>query len=107
MLSLSVAAVMIFALLSIGGPTLNKMKDVKANNDLNSVAQACQQYYLSLGHWPSMVSDLQPYFLSVGFNGNSYVFNLQSNIFTIVSGQNSITVVRPRGLLGRLDYNSK
>ena len=106
-LCVSVMGSILVALLPLGGQIVNRVNDVKTDNDLNVVAQACQQYYASLGHWPSQVSDLQPIFLSSGINGNSYILNPQSNILIISSGPNSITTVRPRGSIGRLDYNFK
>ena len=103
-LSLGVIAMILLVVLLLGGQVLNKIKDVKANDDVNAVAQACQLYYRSLGHWPNQVGDLQPTFLSSGINSSNYVLNHQTNILTVTASQTSTTVVRPRGLVGKILY---
>ncbi|MBF0490611.1 MAG: hypothetical protein HQL15_08375 [Candidatus Omnitrophica bacterium] len=99
-LGLLITAVLIAAILPLGGPIIQKVQAVKIQQDLTTVAQACKQYYASLGYWPTQISDLQPYFLSQGFDGRCYVLNSQPNILTIILGSYSITVVKPRGLMG-------
>ncbi len=102
--SLSVIMAILLALLPLGGQMVSGVKGIKTQNDLNFVGQACQQYYRSMGHWPSQLSDLQPSFLNSNINGSNYIFNPQANILTITSGGVSTTVVKPGGLMRGWDY---
>ena len=94
-LSLSVMAVIVLALLPLGGQIIEKIRNVKTDNDLATVALACQQYYQNHGHWPSQVGDLQPDFLFAGFSSVNYILNPQANILTISSDTSSRTVLKP------------
>jgi type II secretory pathway pseudopilin PulG len=95
-ISLSIVTIILLALLSLGGQILNNINGIKTNGDLNVLAQACQQYYLNQNHWPKMTSDLQPYFLNNNINGNDYVFQVNTDILTVISKEMYITVVKPR-----------
>ena len=93
--SLSVIMAILLALLPLGGQMVSKVRGIKTDNDLNAIAQACQLYYRSVGHWPNQLSDLQPSFLNSNINGSNYILNPQTNILTVTLGTSSITVVKP------------
>ena len=107
-IGLGLVALFLSTLWPLGTQMIAKTRVVQTKNDLNAIGQACRQYYMRSGEWPHQVNDLQPYFLSVGVNGQNYILISQApqaNILTISSGPNSISVVKPRGLTGRLDYD--
>lgn len=93
--SLVVVSILVYVLL-LGGQIVNKIKDVRTDNDLIAVAEACHEYYLNTGHWPSQFSDLQPTFLSKSILDKGFTFKTQTNIMTIIRGNDTVTIVKPR-----------
>jgi hypothetical protein len=103
-ISLFVASVLLIILCVVGFQVLSNSRVSKELKDLNSIGQACRQYYQQQGHWPVQVSDLQPLFISSSIDGHHFSLNSQANVIQVLSTTASITVVKPRGLTGRLDY---
>lgn len=103
-IGLLICGILLLMVLMAGKGIIMNAKLKKNQTELNTVAQACREYYQQQGRWPAQVSDLQPFFLSAGINTQSFVFNPQDNIIQISSSSESITVVKPRGLTARLDY---
>ncbi|MBI3601869.1 MAG: hypothetical protein HY209_03145 [Candidatus Omnitrophica bacterium] len=103
-IGLAVVVLFLSTLWPLGTQMIAKTRAAQTHNDLNAIGQACRQYYMRFGQWPQQVSNLQPYFLSGGIHGQNYVLIPQSNILIVSAGGNSVSVVKPRGLTGRLDY---
>ena len=85
---------------------ISNAKATQSTYNLDAIGQACRQYYMRSGQWPSLVSDLQPYFLNSNVGGSRYTLNPQLNILTVSSGTYSITITKPRGLAGWLDFKN-
>ncbi len=104
-IGLGLVALFLLTLWPLGTQMIAKTRAVQTNRNLNAIGQACRQYYMRFGQWPHQVSDLQPYFLSAGVNGQNYFLNPQVNFLIVSLGENSMSLVKPRGLTGRLDYD--
>ena len=101
---LVVLGLMLLMFLPVGIGLISNAKSAKNTKDLSVIANACRQYYMQFNHWPVQVSDLQPYFLGSGVNSQNYILNEQNNILHVFLNMDSVTVVKPRGIIARLDY---
>ncbi len=103
-LALLLCGILLLMILIAGKGVIANSNLRKSQIELNTIAQACRVYYQNQGHWPSQVSDLQPLFLSPRIDSQNYTLDQQSSLLKISSAGDTITVLKPQGLTGRLDY---
>ncbi len=101
---LTVLGLLLLIFLPTGVGIISNSKVQKNTKDINYIAHACQQYYRQHNHWPVEANDLKPFFISPSVPTNNYFLTPQNNILFISSATDSVTVVRPRGVIGYLDY---
>lgn len=102
-IGLVVLGIILSMLLSAGIGIFLNAKSEKNTKDINAIAYACRQYYMRFNHWPTQAMDLKPFFISPSVSTQNYILTQQTNILSISSPTDTVTVVRPRGVMGYLD----
>ncbi len=103
-LGLFIGGVLLLIILMAGKGVITNANINKSQVEINTIAQACRLYYQNQGHWPSQVSDLQPFFLNAGMDVRRFILTSKENILELSDSFNGVTIVKPRGLAAIIDY---
>lgn len=96
----------LLCIIPLGTGIISHAKAGQIQNNMKAVGEACRQYYMNYGQWPSNLSDLKPIFLSVSVDTSTYHLNPQDHILTIASTSSSLTISKPYGFTSRLDFHN-